>query len=142
MLFSRKRRKLKCTILRFWFQAKNSECVLYSASAWWRTLSSLFSIVFHRGQIYRCIEPIWSHRGQSSSVWARIPRKKTIIFISLSLYKLLSLFVRQFVCPIITRKSRTYMPQISIGELRRPMGMFIAWFWNSKLSGSTFIAKI
>ena len=37
----------------------------------------------------------------------------------------------------------TDLPQILIGDLRRITGMFLAWFLDSKLSGSTFtIAKI
>ena len=34
------------------------------------------------------------------------------------------------------------MPQICIGDLGRPTGMFFAWFKDLKLSGSTLIAKI
>ena len=36
----------------------------------------------------------------------------------------------------------TDLSQILIEELRRTMGMFLVWFQDSKLSGSTLKAKI
>ena len=35
----------------------------------------------------------------------------------------------------------TDLPQILIGELWRPSVMFLAWFWDSKLSWSTLIVS-
>ena len=45
-----------------------------------------------------------------------------------------------FVYPIITQEPN--LPQLLIGKLGRPTGMFLSWFLDSKLSGSTLIAKI
>ena len=47
------------------------------------------------------------------------------------------LFVRS-----LLRNPWTELPQILIREIGRTTGMFFVWFWDSKLSGSTLIAKI
>ena len=39
------------------------------------------------------------------------------------------------------RNPLTDLTQILIGELGRPTAMFLAWFLDSKMSGSTLIRK-
>jgi len=47
-----------------------------------------------------------------------------------------------FVCPIITQVLWTDLPQTLIGEHVRPTGIFLPWFWDCELSGSSLTAKI
>ena len=47
-----------------------------------------------------------------------------------------------FVCPIITQELLyRFVSNFNWGT-RKSTRMFLTWFWDSKLSGSTFIAKI
>jgi len=47
-----------------------------------------------------------------------------------------------FIYPIITHKHLHRFASNFNGELIRTTVMFLAWFWDSKLSGSTFKGKI
>ena len=63
------------------------------------------------------------------------------MFGSNPLYKVvISVFL--LVCQIILENPLTDIPQILNGKLGRARGMFLAWFYDSKLSGSTFFWKI
>ena len=42
-----------------------------------------------------------------------------------------------FICTIKTHEPLTDLTQILIGQLGRTTGVYLAWFKNSKLSGST-----
>jgi len=50
--------------------------------------------------------------------------------------------VCMFICPIITGEPLNRLSQILIEDLGWTTGMFLALFWDSKLSGSTLKAKI
>ena len=85
------------------------------------------------GWIERWIFP-WTPWQCSSRSW-------TLFYIYIKLYLFLSVCLFLFVCPILTNKPQTDLPQIFVEDLERTTGMFLTWFWDFKLSGSTFIWK-
>ena len=84
------------------------------------------------------------------NIWLNAPFNIKIgricIYIYIYIYKVLISFVCLsfclFIFPIITQEPVADLPQILIGELGRPMEMFLVWFWDFILSGSTFVTKV
>ena len=114
MLFSRKRRKLKCTIRDFGYRLKtrNAFCIrlLLDDEHWVHCLASCF-IEARSTDVSNPFDHIVVRVVQFGLEYLEKKHNNLYLYIYLLFIyiKLLSLFVRLFVCPIITRKSRTYI---------------------------------
>ena len=82
-------------------------------------------------KVFFCVKKYWSRKMYRNKTFFKV------LNFSICLYQCCNLC---FFLSLSDRNSKT-PGSILIVDLRRVTGMFLAWFWDSKLSGSTFNGK-
>ena len=129
---------IRCTVCHYMIYTYNTDSLL-----------SLISVLIAKTTDYiPCFNPF--NLNNKVSQFGFTDRKPIKSMSSIYIYKVVvsvCLFVLVFACLFVRsklRSPRTNWPQMWTGELGRPtkIGMFLAWFCDAKLSGSTFVVQI